>query len=343
MSSGLNVRLVAKTGDRVQYANGEESTDSWHTASDAAGIVPLNPQDLSEGYVYMSNSEEADGNGGVYGLYFDQHGNITEYKPLLTGTTDNCGGGLTPWNSFVSCEEYEDGQCWQIDPVTEKAEVTLLGGDGGRYESVAVDNRNVNAPVFFTTEDDEEGALRRFVANGNGWDALHTEGKTTFLNILDDNEFEWTDDEDDGRKSAKKYFPNTEGIQVHEGKVYFMSKELQELIILDLDTLTYETEQTGLKMYGEGSFEDQPDQNLFGPTRKYIYFTEDGGDHPGVYARYGSDGTYFTMFQAIEGGIHSGDETVGIALNPDHTRFYAGFQGEGYIFEFTREDGLAFE
>lgn len=343
-SAGISVRLIARTGQKVQFANGEKSKRSWHSRSDGAGIIPLNPENpLEEGYVYVSNSEESDGGGGVYGAYFDKDGNMYDYKALLTGTTDNCGGGLTPWNTWVTCEEYSDGQCWQVDPINERTKVTKLGGNGGRYESVAVDNRDPNRPVFFTTEDDSEGALRRFEANGNGWDALHSNGKTTFLNILKGNTFEWTTDEDDGRSSASKHFPNTEGIAVHEGKVYFMTKEFKRLIILDLENMTYETEGTGKKFYGEGTFGDQPDQNMFGPSRKYIYFTEDGGSSPGVYARYGSDGTYFTMFQAIQGGMHDDDETAGIALSPDNKRFYATIQHSGYILEFTRDDGLAFE
>jgi hypothetical protein len=278
-------------------------------------------------------------------LYFDKDGNITEYKALLTGTTDNCGGGLTPWNTWVSCEENDDdGQCWQVGP-DGRAKETVLGGEGGNFESVAVDDRVHDAPVFYTTEDAEDGALRRYVATQYGWDALHTNdgGEHSFLNILDDTNFEWTTDEKKARKSAKEYFPNSEGIQVHEGKVYFMSKELQHLIILDLENMTYTSEESGKKFYGEGSFGGQPDQNMFGPTRKYIYFTEDGSVDPGVYARYDEDGTYFTMFQAIAGDIHTDDETVGIALSPDHKRFYAGFQSNGFIFEFTRVDGLAFE
>jgi len=341
VSKGLTVRLIAKTGSKVKLANGDESKDRWHTRTDAAGVISMNPNDpLNSGYAYLSNSEEGDGDGGVYGLYFDQYGNIIDYKQLLKGTTDNCGGGMTPWNTWVSCEEFSDGQCWQIDPYSGQAKETKLGGSGGRYESVAVDNRNPENPVFFTTEDDEEGALRRFVAQGSGWDALHSGGEHSFLNIRSDNTFEWTDDLDVGRKSASKYFPNTEGIQVHEGKVYFMAKKIHRLLILDLETNTYETERTGKKFYGEGSFGDQPDQNMFGPTRKYIYFTEDGGKNPGVYARYGTDETYFTMFQ---GNLDEEDETTGIALSPDNTRFYAAIQGIGYVYEFKREDGLPFE
>ena len=340
MSTGLKVKLIAKTGEKVQYGNGANSTLEWHTRSDAAGIISLD----DGGYVYMSNSEEyAEDGGGVYGLYFNSEGEIVEYKALLTGTDDNCGGGLTPWNTWVSCEEESDvGQCWQVDPYG-RAEETVLGGEGGNFESVAVDDRIYDAPVFFTTEDSEDGALRRFIASQHGWDALHTEGEHSFLNLFDDGTYEWTTDEKDARKSAKEYFPNSEGIQVHEGKVYFMSKELQHLIILDLENMTWTSEESGVKFYGEGSFGGQPDQNMFGPTRKYIYFTEDGSSDPGVYARYGDDGTYFTMFQAIEDDIHTDDETIGIALSPDGKRFYAGFQVTGYIFEFTREDGLAFE
>jgi len=346
VSRGLSVRVIARTGEPVQFANGDESKLDAHTWPDGAGVVPLNPDDPAEGgYVYVSNSEEDDGKAGVYGIYFDKDGNLYDYRALLQKTTWNCGGGLTPWNTWVSCEEHESGQCWQIDPVNMRAEETVLGGSGGEYESVAVDNRDVDHPVFFITEDDEFGALRRYVADGAGWDALHDDsGDHTFLNMLDDGTFEWTNDEAVAKESASKHYPNSEGISFHEGSVYFMSKEKGSMIILDLEELTYEVEKTGKKFYGEGSFGDEPDQNMFGPTRKYMYFTEDGGDSPGVYARFGNDATYFTLFQAIKGSIYGNDEseTTGIALSPDNKRFYAGIQ-DGIIFEFTRDDGLPFE
>merc|ERR1719199_1325257 len=111
---------------------------------------------------------------------------------------------------------------------------------------------------------------------------------------------------DVGRKSAEEYFRNSEGIQVHEGNVYFMSKKEHKMFIL-YQNMTWTSEESGVKFYGEGSFDGQPDQHLFGPSRKYIYFTEDGSEDPGVYARFGDDETYFTMFQAIAGGIHTDD------------------------------------
>ncbi|KAL7551399.1 hypothetical protein ACHAWF_015523 [Thalassiosira exigua] len=412
VSKGLIVRVLARTGEPVPYADGTESTLTYHAESDAAGVISMDPDDpRNGGYVYVVNSEDDGGKGGVYGIYFDEDGNVLEYKALLTGTTWNCGGGLisersrdrrprrafgwlwrtrsmraavrrrvntscalafvpnwtcsflasphkrcrrrfaarspghTPWNTWISCEEFEHGQCWEIDPVLNRTALTVLGGDGGEYESVACDDRDPSNLVFYVTEDDEKGALRRFETPRSGWGALHDDanGTTTYLRVLDDGEYEWTTDEDEARKSAKEHYPNAEGVQFHEGKLYFMSKELRTMLVLDVDGNTYESEVAGKKFYGEGDYGDQPDQNVLGPTRKYMYFTEDGGESPGVYARYDGDGTYFALFQGVPGGRYDGDETVGIALSPDHRTLYAGFQEFGIIFEIKREDGLAFE
>ena len=61
ISAGLSAKLIAKTGQRVRYSNWGESRIKFHGMMDGAGIVSL-PGD--EGYVYVSNSEEEDGDGG---------------------------------------------------------------------------------------------------------------------------------------------------------------------------------------------------------------------------------------------------------------------------------------
>jgi len=100
ISEGLMVRQIAKFGEQVQYVDGNKSNKNFHAWLDGAGVAPLPGGE----WVYISNSEDDDGNGGVYGVYFNKHGEVINYKTLLSGTTWNCGGGMTPWNTWVSCE-----------------------------------------------------------------------------------------------------------------------------------------------------------------------------------------------------------------------------------------------
>ena len=66
VSEGLSVRVIAREGQRVPYADGGESSRSYHSMTDAAGIIPMDPQNpLESGYAYVVNSEEGDGDGGV--------------------------------------------------------------------------------------------------------------------------------------------------------------------------------------------------------------------------------------------------------------------------------------
>ena len=93
ISVGLTVKLVARAGRRVTFANGGQSSSVYHMYMDGAGITTLD----DGGYVYVSNSEDDWELGGVHGLYFSKDGDITNYKTLLYGTTWNCGGkGVEP-------------------------------------------------------------------------------------------------------------------------------------------------------------------------------------------------------------------------------------------------------
>jgi len=63
ISMGISAKLIATSGRRVKYGNGNESSRPLHWMMDAAGIVSLR----NGGYVYVSNSEEeCEGDGGTY-------------------------------------------------------------------------------------------------------------------------------------------------------------------------------------------------------------------------------------------------------------------------------------
>jgi len=140
LCKGMSARVIAQANQPVRLANGSVSTIPFHSMPDGAAIIPMDDDD---GYVYISNSEMKEKKGGVYGLYFNKHGDIIDYKQLLSGTTRNCSGGKTTWNTWLSCEEYGRGQCWQVDPKERRPpQITKLGGvNGGNYEAVAVDHR----------------------------------------------------------------------------------------------------------------------------------------------------------------------------------------------------------
>jgi Malectin domain/Bacterial protein of unknown function (DUF839) len=166
LSEGLTARTIAKAGNPVRYSNGEYSSRSFHQMPDAGAAFPDYREGNAGGWIYVSNSEtdkDYVGEGGVGAITFDQFGNVIDYSRVLTGTTANCGGGRTPWGSWVSGEEYENGELWQVDPtgVRSSEKLTMGRSNPGWFESFAYDSRNQDRPRFFATKDDINGEIMR--------------------------------------------------------------------------------------------------------------------------------------------------------------------------------------
>ena len=98
----MSVRRLARADSPVILENGQKSELRFHSLPDGAAIIPL-----KDGYVYVSNSEMRQGEGGVYAMYFDHDGNVVDYKILLSGTTRNCSGGEACF-SEASCSRFFD-------------------------------------------------------------------------------------------------------------------------------------------------------------------------------------------------------------------------------------------
>lgn len=195
-------------------------------------------------------------------------------------------------------------------------------------------------PHFFVTEDAERGALRRFtpsVANWTDpWNLLHGPGSLEYL-VLELGEggrgtYRWTTDREEGKKSAKKIYPFSEGIDVYRNQLFFTTKERKELFILDLDGNTFERKSTR-----SGVFDGEPDQVKRIVGDGLLYFCEENGSANGVHAR-DQNGWFFTVFEADD----FNDETTGLAFSPDAKHMYVSFQHTGQIYDIWREDGLPF-
>lgn len=213
--------------------------------------------------------------------------------------------------------------------------------DRGYFEAFAADIRDRNHPRFFVTEDKERGPLRRFSPSeknwGDPWQLLHARGTIQYL-VLEPRgggrgTFRWTTDYGYAKDNAQKYYPFSEGLDVHHNQLFFTIKNRKKLFILHLDRKTFEEQSTR-----SGVFDGMPDQVARIVDDGLLYFCEEGGVENGVHAR-DTNGRFFTI---LESDTFS-DETTGLAFSPNGKRMYVSFQHSGKIYDIWREDGLPFD
>ena len=215
---------------------------------------------------------------------------------------------------------------FEVNPYlgTSSQQQTVIGNDGGKYESFAYDARDRLNPTFYVTNDSSDGGMVRFTPDsatvaaaeaGGTWEdykkILTTEGTLHWLILSPDGSnpdigtFSWTADRSIADNNAELYYRYSEGIDVRNGILYFTTKTKKHLFILDLDGLTYERSSTK-----SGAFNNQPDQVarilLDDPDDEMLYFCEDSGSDCGLHAR-DKDGNFFSILD----GPDYNSETTG--------------------------------
>jgi len=350
LSTGLEARVIATSG-RTMPGFGY----TFHSRPDGGAVFPVTEGSNAGGWVYVSNSEV--NSGGVGAITFNSSGEVIDYEMIMTDTSTNCGGGKTYWGTWVSCEEWSGGQVHEVDPHvgTPSQRQTVIGGTGGKYESFAYDARDKMNPAFYVTHDSSSGGLIRFTpdpsvvseaeATGDYSKMLTTIGTLHWL-VLSPSDgtrystsgtFEWDTSRARADDNASRFYPSSEGIDIRNGMVYFTTKAYKDLFILDLDAMTYTRSGTQ-----SGAFDGQPDQiqRILSDEdgSDMLYFCEEASSDNGVHAR-DTDGNFYTI---INGGVDVNSETTGLAFSPDNKHMYVSYQGDGLIFDITREDGYPF-
>ena len=107
-----------------------------------------------------------DGAGGTTNLIFDKRrGRFLKSWSSIAGTQTNCAGGVTPWNTWLTCEEVQNtGHGWVFDVGVNGGDPRPITGLGKfRHEACMVDPANWY--VYQTEDNGTASGLYRFVPN----------------------------------------------------------------------------------------------------------------------------------------------------------------------------------
>ena len=316
LPEGFRSRIVARSGQPPLA----DKSYRWHAAPDGGACLALD----DGGWVYVSNSEMPNGRGGAGALRFNADGELVDAYAILRGSHRNCAGGMTPWGSWLSCEEIETGRVWECDPLGKRAAVARPALGVFNHEAVAVDP--VNRQLYLT-EDRPDGGLYRFTPDNYpdltsgqlevaGLPAQTEAGiRLTWLPVGDPSA---SRQPTRYQQSAIMPFNGGEGIVYQQGKIWFTTKG-------DNRIWQYDT-AAGLlrKIY---SAEDYAKPVLTGVDNitidrdNNLYVAEDGGDMQVVMVT--AQGEIRVIAQIIG---HQQSEITGVAFSPDGTRLYFSSQ-----------------
>ena len=326
LPQGFTSRVVARSSQEPVPGCGYR----WHAAPDGAAVFTTN-----DGWVYVSNSEVGGNQGGVGALRFDLQGRVIDSYSTLDGTSTNCAGGPTPWGTWLSCEEFDQGRVWECDPLGKKQAIVRPALGVFKHEAAAVD------PVLndiYLTEDTGDGLFYRFRPGSRGADL--SAGRLEAAEVMDGGKVVWHRVKDPSgvvqptrmQVPQATLFKGGEGAWHHDQVIYFTTTQDGRVWAYDISASTItviyddddhvEPELTGV-------------DNITVSAGGDVIVAEDGGDNQIIAVL--PDRKTAPLLRVVG---HDKSEITGPVFDPSGTRLYfssqRGATGES-------EDGMTFE
>lgn len=332
LAPGFRSRLVAR-GREPAGATGYR----WHLASDGMASFPA----PGGGFVLVSNSETIE--GGASALRFGPGGELRDAYRILSGTSQNCSGGGTPWGTWLSCEEVEDGRVWECDPGGRRPTVAHAAMGIFKHEAAAVDARRRRV---YLSEDLIDGGLYRFTPKR--WPVLSS-GLLEIARVESGGRMAWVrvPDPSARRERTRRQVPGSTRFKRGEG-LWLDGDTLYLTTTADHRVHAYDIARERIRVIYDGlASADAPllrvDQ-LTGSRGGEVFVCEDMATDEidiGVIARDHS----VSRFLSVTGPQHRGSELTGVTFDPSGRRMFVASQrafapselepGPGAIYEIT--------
>lgn len=347
LPAGFTSKVIARSGTNIG-----PRPYRFHILPDGMGAFKTS----DGGFILTSNSEAPFVEGYLDGLYeigtaairFDKNFNVTDAYPILEKTQINCAGGVTPWGTWLSCEEVENGKVFECDPWGKKKQVAHPAMGVFKHEACCVDPKGKQV---YLTEDLGDGCFYRFTptkypdlsAGRLDVASVGEDGKVTWLEVPDP---QFTGAVPTRRQvEGASRFRRGEGMWFDAGTVYFATTQDDRVYAYHPETTAIEVLYDGVALGDEAPLHDT-DNVTVSPISGDLYVCEDPGGttEEGMQVCLISAEGEAAAFCEVSVEGHNGSELTGPVFDPTGSRLYfssqrAKFPGEtvaaGIVYEIS--------